>query len=155
MFYKLTLITLLLTSQLYAQVDKGTEKEIAIGPYLQKMTSKSATICWSSLEGVSTLTDSSGNTVEIPEYRQHEMRLAGLQGKSKYSYDVLGDGSAEGSGFFTTFPNKIEPFRFVAFGDTRSRHDIHQKIVNRIIRQKPHQGHTDRCFPTSRFTHKA
>ena len=37
MFKKLTLITLLLASQRFAQVDTGAEKKIAIGPYVQKM----------------------------------------------------------------------------------------------------------------------
>ncbi|MCK5201954.1 MAG: hypothetical protein KAR21_26555, partial [Spirochaetales bacterium] len=67
MKYKFTLVTLLFTLPLSAQVDTGAENKIAIGPYVQKMTSKSVTICWSTLDGVSTATDSSGNILEIPE----------------------------------------------------------------------------------------
>jgi hypothetical protein len=40
-------------------------------------------------------------------------------------------------GSFTTFPEKIQPFRFVTLGDTRSRHDIHSKIVKMVKAKKP------------------
>ena len=101
------------------------------------MTHKTVTLCWATLEGESKITDTSGNTMEIPQYQHHEMPLGKLKPNSTYSYDVLGDGSAESRGSFTTFPKEIEPFRFVAFGDTRSHHDAHQNIVDLIIEQKP------------------
>ena len=50
---------------------------------------------------------------------------------------MLGNGSPEGMGTFTTFPNKIVPFRFVVIGDTRGRHRIHAKHVERMIAAKP------------------
>ena len=50
---------------------------------------------------------------------------------------MLGNGAEEGSGFFTTFPKGLEVFNFVTLGDTRSRHDIHKKIVDQIIEKKP------------------
>lgn len=137
MFNKLILIVYLFTLPLFAQVDSVRENKIAIGPYVQKMTHKTVTLCWATLKGYSTITDTSGNSLEIPIYEQHETRLWKLSPKSEYSYNVLGDGSAEGSGSFTTFPKKIEPFRFVAFGDTRSGHESHQKVVNLIVEQEP------------------
>ncbi|OHB77903.1 MAG: hypothetical protein A2W31_01925, partial [Planctomycetes bacterium RBG_16_64_10] len=51
--------------------------------------------------------------------------------------DVLDDGSASGRGSFRTFPDAIEPFRFVVVGDTRSQHDVHQAIVNRMMAEQP------------------
>jgi len=115
---------------------QGT-KHIAIGPYLQNMSSEGVTICWSTLAGESKITAADGKSVQIPSFQQHQIRLARLQPNTTYQYDVLGDGSAEGKGTFTTFPKKIEPFRFAVLGDTRSRHKIHQKIVNMIIKEKP------------------
>ena len=34
-------------------------------------------------------------------------------------------------------PVLVLPFNFVVLGDTRSRHDVHAKIVNRIIQKDP------------------
>jgi hypothetical protein len=71
------------------------------------------------------------------KYNTHEMPLVRLEAESTYHYDIFGDGSPEGTGSFTTFPEKIQPFRFVVLGDTRSRHDIHAKIVDSVISQNP------------------
>ncbi len=115
---------------------QGT-KHIAIGPYLQNMSSEGVTICWSTLSGESKIISADGTSFQMPEFQQHQIRLARLKPNTTYQYDVLGDGSAEGKGSFTTFPRDIEPFRFAVLGDTRSRHKVHQKIVNLIIKQKP------------------
>ncbi len=127
------LITLLAVTGLWAQEDE----QIAFGPYLQKMTDRSVTICWSTLEGESRVTGPDGKSKTIRHYEQHQIKLPRLNEKTTYQYDVLGNGSKEGTSSFTTFPKGIEPFRFVTLGDTRSRHDIHQKIVDMIIKRKP------------------
>lgn len=115
----------------------GEASKIAIGPYLQNMSTESVTICWSTREGSTTVVSSEGQSDTIPEYEQHEIRLANLQPNTTYDYDVLGDGLPDGKGSFTTFSEEIAPFRFCVLGDTRSRADVHQKIVNRIIDEKP------------------
>jgi len=111
--------------------------KIAFGPYIQQMTPNSATICWSTLESQPTLTDKDGKTKTINEYQQHSIVLGRLKPDTEYSYDVLNDGTDEGKGTFKTYPDKIQPFKFAVLGDTRSRHDIHAKIVNMIIKQDP------------------
>ncbi len=110
---------------------------IVFGPYLQNMTYRSVTICWSTLEGKSFVTHPGGKIDTLRHYEQHQIKLPRLKEKSTYNYDVLGNGATEGMGSFTTFPRGIEPFKFVTLGDTRSRHDVHQKIVDQIIEQKP------------------
>jgi len=118
-------------------VTKTVKREIAFGPYLQNMTSESVTICWSTLEGMSQIVSQDGQLVKMPEYKQHQMRMARLKSNTRYQYNVLENGSREGLGIFNTFPEDIEPFTFAVLGDTRSRHHIHQKIVNEIIQQDP------------------
>ncbi|MDH5603001.1 MAG: metallophosphoesterase, partial [Cyclobacteriaceae bacterium] len=110
-----------------------TIKAIHFGPYLQHMTSNGVVIAWSTLEGTSTIED----MIPMPEYKQHEIKLSGLTAGTTYSYNVLGDGRDEGKGSFTTFPDSIMPFRFAVLGDTRSRHDVHAKIVSMIMSKKP------------------
>lgn len=108
-----------------------------IGPYIQRMADDEVTINWSSLEGETQIKMSDGTIKKSKQYKQHQSILTGLQANTTYNYDVLNDGTTNGQGTFTTYPEKIEPFTFALLGDTRTRHDVHQKIVNRIIGEDP------------------
>jgi 3',5'-cyclic AMP phosphodiesterase CpdA len=111
--------------------------KIAFGPYIQQMSTKDATICWSTLEGVSTINDQKGRTDTIREYKQHTIHLANLKPNTEYTYDVLNDGSDEGKGTLRTYPDKIVPFNFIAIGDSRNRHDVHAEIVKKMAEKNP------------------
>ena len=113
-----------------------SSKEI-IGPYVQRMSNEDVTICWSTLEGETQIALSDSTIQTVKQYEQHKSIIARLQPNTKYSYDILNDGTSKGKGTFTTFPEEIEPFHFAVLGDTRTRHDVHQKIVNRIIGENP------------------
>lgn len=131
---KRKIILIVLFGSLLTFAQKG---KIAFGPYLQKMTAKSATICWSTFESEPTITYPGKNVKPIREYKQHSIHLGRLEPNTEYSYDVLNNGTDDGKGTFKTFPNKIQPFKFAVLGDTRSRHEIHTKIVNMIIKEAP------------------
>lgn len=137
MKYIRTATILVLLTFCLLPVEAQNTNAIALGPYVQNVTTESATICWSTVSGVSTLTMPDGEVVEYKEYEQHEMRLARLEPNTTYPYDVLGIGAPQGMGSFTTFPEQVKPFRFVALGDTRSRHDIHTKIVEMVMAKQP------------------
>ena len=107
-----------------------------IGPYLQQMSDDKVTICWSTLDGTTSVSDSS-KTKNVNRYVQHETIITGLQANTTYSYDVFKDGTDKGKGSFTTYPSGIQNFHFAVLGDTRSRHAVHQKVVNRIIDEDP------------------
>jgi hypothetical protein len=108
-----------------------------IGPYVQRMADDEVTINWSTLEGETQIKMSDGTIQKSNQYAQHQSILTRLKPNTTYSYDVLNDGTSKGQGTFTTFPELIEPFHFALLGDTRTRHDVHQKIVNRIIDENP------------------
>lgn len=127
------IISLLSIFALHAQ----KKQKIAFGPYIQQMSMKDVTLSWSTLEGESVITDPNGKTDTIRSYEQHKIQLANLKPNTKYAYDVLNDGSDEGKGELTTFPDKTTPFNFVAIGDSRSRHDVHAKIVKKIQEKNP------------------
>ncbi len=112
------------------------ENPIAFGPYIQNITDGSAIICWSTYKTeVGIAGPDGGKTKKL--YDHHELPLTRLKHDTEYSYDVLRDGSEYGKGTFKTFPEKIEPFSFVVYGDTRSDPVIHQKIVDLAIKEKP------------------
>ena len=112
-------------------------EKIAFGPYIQQMGTKDATICWSTLESSPTITDKEGNVKTIAEYKHHKIHLGDLEPNTEYQYDVLNDGSDEGKGTLTTYPDEITPFNFAVTGDSRNRHDVHAKIVARIMETNP------------------
>lgn len=128
---------LVLTFFVVFQTSAQTGNKIAFGPYIQQMSTKDAAICWSTLEGGVTLTNDDGNIDTIREYKQHTVYLANLKPDTKYDYDVLNDGSDEGKGTLTTFPDKKIPFNFVAIGDTRSRKNVHKKVIEQVSKRNP------------------
>ncbi len=129
---------ILIAAGLNSCTQKKPEKpKIAFGPYLQNMTDDKVTICWTTPDGMTTFKNAEGKIDTVNSYRMHKTILARLDDSTIYNYDILNDGSDEGKGTFTTFPKKAVPFRFCVLGDTRSNHDVHQRIVNRIIDDKP------------------
>ena len=123
-------------------------KSIAFGPYVQNVTHEQAVVSWLTLARESTVTDPDGERRTVPHYEVHELFMPDLAPNTRYEYDVLGDGSEVGSGWFVTFPEEHHPYRFVVAGDTRSNHDIHQKIVDRILAE-------DRCSSSTPATWSA
>ena len=113
------------------------KKHEIIGPYLQNMTNKTVSVCWATREGTTTITNADGSTKKVNRYTEHQTILSGLEPGKKYTYDIFNDGTDRGKGSFTTFPKGTEPFHFVVLGDTRSRHKVHQKVVNKIIKEDP------------------
>ena len=116
--------------------DASSPSTIAIGPYVQNVGRDRATVCWATLDGESTVVGPDGER-KIPRYQVRQQSLGGLKAGTKVRYDVLGDGSANGKGAFTTYPAGLEPFHLVVVGDTRSDHDTHQAIVNQIVKEEP------------------
>ena len=117
--------------------DKPDNLPAIIGPYLQSMSEDEVAICWSTLEGTTQIMDGDSIVQNVNQYSYNKSIITRLKPNTTYSYDVLNDGTDKGRGTFTTFPDSIKPFRFAVLGDTRTRHDFHQKIVNRIIDEKP------------------
>jgi len=129
----IVIISLYSVSQVVAQ----TDEKIAFGPYIQQMNMKDAVISWSTLDGEVIVTDENGKKDTIRNYKQHKVQLAGLEPNKKYTYDVLNDGTDEGKGTLMTYPEKTVPFNFVAIGDTRSRNNVHKKIIAQVQKLNP------------------
>ncbi len=121
-----------------APASGGPEHGNLIGPYLQNMTPRSVTIAWAVKTGSTRITGSDSlSAKQVGQYEYHSTLITGLQPDSTYTYDILQDGTDAGRGTFHTFPAQPEPFHFCVLGDTRTRHEVHQQVVNRIIQEKP------------------
>lgn len=119
---------------------QGTGAEtIAVGPYVQRVTPHETVIHWMTPKSpvrFGTARDKLDR--KAGAYEHHEVTLAGLKPETVYYYNVSEEGSKEGAGHFTTAPaDREQPFTFVAYGDTRTRADMHRKVVEAVIREKP------------------
>jgi Icc-related predicted phosphoesterase len=118
---------------------------ITRGPYLQSPTSDSIVVVWETdrpipgevIFGRDGIFDQ--RMVSAADGLRHEVTLSGLEPGAEYSYWVASDGYplSEG-GSFRAAPTADEAdFTFVAYGDTRTGHDIHRQIAESILTLKP------------------
>jgi len=120
---------------------------ITKGPYLQDARPDGVVILWETSESATSrvdygLTTSYGPSVtSSTAVRIHEVRLTGLAADTAYHYRVVSTG-ATGTVFssdstFRTGISGAAPFRFVAYGDSRTFAASHAAVVNAIIARAP------------------
>lgn len=100
------------------------------GPMAIKVTQRSATVVCVVQTGsasLSSTTDAKPRTA--PSFRADKHGFSGLQAGTTYTYSC-----GDNQGTFKTAPAKPEPFNFVVFGDTRTRHDLHRRIIAGIMK---------------------
>jgi len=103
-------------------------ERLAAGPLAVNVGSRRATIVWVIQTSEVKIGEAPEQwTASLPVFKTERVTLSGLKPGTTYYYDVLG--REEGRGRFRTPPAGEAAFRFVVLGDTRSRHDVHRKIV--------------------------
>lgn len=101
------------------------------GPYVQNLTPYSATLLW--VTDWAPQTPPPGQSGGVAAFRVNQVKLSGLQPNTTYHFEVPQLGQAS----FTTPPNGHGDFTFVVYGDSRSRHDVHRKVLEKILAAKP------------------
>ena len=121
------------TSALYA-ADK-----VVGGPYVVNPAARSATIGWVvETDGVKTGGAPDQLTRRIPVLRSEKISMTGLKAGETVYYEIPGAAPlAERTGHFKVPPAEPASFQFVVFGDTRTRDDLHRKIIQAICRTNP------------------
>jgi acid phosphatase type 7 len=112
------------------------QDKIIGGPYVVNATGRSATISWVVESGqVKVGTDPEKLERTAPVLRTERVTLTGLTAGEMVHYDVL-NGRAEGKGRFRTPPpaGTETTFEAMIFGDTRTRHDMHQKVIDAVLK---------------------
>lgn len=99
------------------------EDTLVGGPYVVGVTSRQATIGWIMKTG-----EVKAGEKTAPILRSEKVTFTGLKPGARIDYDVLG-GKPEGLGSFYTAPTGPAPFKAVVFGDTRTRHDLHRRVM--------------------------
>ena len=102
--------------------------KIVGGPFAVNVTSRGATVMWIvGNEEVSVRP--AGEAAKIsPSLHAEKTDLSNLQPNTRYEYEVAGL-----KGSFKTAPNGAEPFNFVVYGDVRTRHDVHRRVIAKIL----------------------
>lgn len=112
-------------------------------PYLQNASTSGIVIMWETTEAADSRVDygptsAYGSYVYDPTpVTMHEMVIGGLDSDSLYHYKATsGSISSADSTFETAFIGST-PFRFAAYGDSRSYPSDHAAVVNAIIASDP------------------
>ncbi|MBM4387363.1 MAG: metallophosphoesterase family protein, partial [Deltaproteobacteria bacterium] len=112
--------------------------QIEKGPFLQEWTENGAAVIWETSGNFSgSLKYGAGaldNEIVSPSNGfHHEIFLTGLKAGEVYDYAVFSNGMQVSEKYnFKTFAGKDAPFVFVVFGDNRSDHESHAKVVAKI-----------------------
>lgn len=114
--------------------------EFAVAPIVQHPVDDSITVAWTLRAPVAGLTLAWGaggaldQTVVIPaDELRTEVTLNGLVAGVEYRYELRdASGPVAPGGSFWAVDEPGTPFRFLLFGDTRNRHDVHAQIVERM-----------------------
>jgi hypothetical protein len=71
--------------------------------------------------------------LKSPAFHVRKTTLTGLTPNTRYDYEVPGAPGTKAS--FKTAPaaTATTPFHFVAYGDNRTRPEVHQRVVNAIL----------------------
>jgi hypothetical protein len=120
----------LLASLLGIGTALAAEKVVG-GPVAVNVTAKYATIVCIAQTGTANLAPASGgDSRSAPALQAQKYGFSGLKPSTTYKYDCGGDDT---QGSFKTPPSDDVPFDFVVYGDTRTRHDMHRRIVAGIL----------------------
>lgn len=100
------------------------------GPYVVNVGPTTATVCWiGNVTEVKLGTDPEELTKSAKPDAQTG-RFIDLSPNTAYYYDAVG--LANGKGHFKTAPVGPASFTFLVYGDTRTRHDVHRKVMEAI-----------------------
>ncbi len=131
---RLVLLLLLLGTQ---DPPAPSPEPFRVAPFLQNVTRTRITICWRTereSKGVVRYgrTEETNLSAEGPRGTKHEIRLRNLKPGTVYHYKVR-----SWNGRFRTAPGDRDSFSFVLYGDGRSGHKTHAKLVRQITKLNP------------------
>jgi len=107
------------------------------GPFVVNVEPRAATVAWIVETSEVKLGTATGAwTMHSASLRSEKVAFTGLEPGKTYHYDVAVAGPA-GRGSFKTPPAAPASFQFVVFGDTRTRHELHKKVIAAITPLNP------------------
>jgi len=114
-----------------AAVPAAAGPKVVGGPLVVNVSQRSATVVWLVETDQAVLHPPSGGAKVSPSLHVEKTTFTGLQPNTKYDFEV---GPDKSKGSFKTPPAAGEPFRFVVYGDTRTRPDAHRAVVQELLK---------------------
>lgn len=103
------------------------------GPYTVNVTPRSATVMWVIQAGeVAIGTEPGKPDKTTPVLRAEKATMLGLKRGTTYHYQAFPGDAGKGS--FKTPTDGDQPFQFVVYGDTRTRHDVHRAVIAGVLK---------------------
>jgi hypothetical protein len=96
------------------------------GPFVVNVGATSATVVWISDAGAG------AGPANAPVLHAEKTHYTGLEPGATHHYDV--GGGEEGRVSFKTAPIGPADFQFVVYGDTRTRHDVHRRVIAAVLK---------------------
>jgi acid phosphatase type 7 len=111
----------------------GGEKIVG-GPFTVSVTQRTATMVWIVQTDEMTLRPATGTASRTsPSLRVEKTTFTGLQPNTRYEYAIPDAGDVGTGSFKTAPPAGPVPYRFVVYGDTRTRRDVHQRVIGELM----------------------
>lgn len=110
------------------------DENLVKGPVVQNVQQDRVTLTWVTEMPAGELRKSMKPPVDLTGTVYHQVEVTGLDAGKHYDYDMNRYG-VDAIVHFTTAPSGPAPFSFVVFGDTRTRHEVHKRIVDLILRE--------------------
>jgi hypothetical protein len=108
----------------------AADPKVVGGPMAVNVTGRGATIVWIVEGDQAAVTGADGKETRVsPSLHVEKTTLTGLASNTRYDYKVAGQ-----SGSFKTPPNGAGSFSFVIYGDNRTRHDVHKKVMETLLK---------------------
>jgi hypothetical protein len=113
------------------------QEKLSKGPIIQNVQTNRATVNWVTTRTAGELRKQGARTAtSVEEQLYHQVELTGLEPETAYQCD-LNQYGIDAEVTFTTPPSGDKPFSFIVFGDNRTRHDVHKRVVERVLPEKP------------------
>ena len=108
-------------------------QKIAGGPMAVNVTEQTATVVWLVESSEVNLVSADG-VRSAPAYRVEKTTFTDLKPNMRYDYNI--NGQESGQGHFKTAPAAgASEYNFVLYGDTRTRHDVHRRVIAQVLKQ--------------------
>ena len=105
--------------------------QVVGGPFVVNVSARSAQVVWVVKAGEASLKAQGANARLAPLLRSESVTFNGLKAGTVYEYGIPGHDDLKGT--FKTPPAAGQPFEFVVYGDTRTRDDVHRKVVHAVL----------------------
>ena len=130
--FSLACVAVLIAASALTTAAQRVEKIVG-GPFAVNVTGRTATIGWLVQPDEVTIRPTDGAPLTSPVLRTETVSFTGLRPNTRYEYNISSQGES-GKGSFKTPPSGSEPYRFLAYGDNRTRHDVHRKVIAEVLK---------------------